>query len=93
MNGLFERNLTELSNQFIEGSQAFFTLMRNLQSTWQETLSDMATKFGTNLTVGLATGVLHDDDLNISEALMTVVLQDLITKTIHVFTKNSYFRW
>ncbi|XP_975201.2 dynein regulatory complex subunit 3 isoform X1 [Tribolium castaneum] len=48
VNQTFEHNITELVNNFIESSQAFFTQIRELEVSYAENIGDLATKFQTN---------------------------------------------
>lgn len=71
VNGTYERALTELVNQFVEGAQALFTQLRQLQGVFNEALTDAANKFFTNYTVSTATGTANEFK-NISSDLFNV---------------------
>lgn len=59
-NSTYERALSDLVNQFIEGAQAQFTQLRQLQAIFNESLTDTANKFFTTYTVATATGAPND---------------------------------
>lgn len=49
VNQTFEHSISELINNFIESSQAFFTQIRELEVSYAENIGDLATKFQTNV--------------------------------------------
>ncbi|KAK6632612.1 hypothetical protein RUM43_013380 [Polyplax serrata] len=89
VNGTYERCLTELVNQFIEGCQAQFTQLRQLQGVFNESLTDAANKFFTNYTVSTATGQPNMFS-NISKELANQMMQDKEALVNALSTSHDY---
>lgn len=52
VNSTFEHNLTEMVNYFIEQSQGLFSMIRGLEQTYTENISEVANRFFTTLNLG-----------------------------------------
>ncbi|KAL0271226.1 UNVERIFIED_CONTAM: hypothetical protein PYX00_008392 [Menopon gallinae] len=76
VNSTFERNLTEMVNQFIEQAQSAFTQLRQYQGLFHENLSDVANKFFTAFAVAASGAAESSKEMLTVAAELQQFMQD-----------------